>query len=50
MPEHPWLVHYLALGGSDVQGAAVRSFVLDGTGARALTGLGFTPRRRARSC
>ncbi len=42
-PEHPWLVHYLALGGSDVHSAAVRSLVLDSTGTRAVTGLGFTP-------
>jgi hypothetical protein len=42
-PKHPWLVHYLALGGADVQSAAVRSFVLDSTGTRAVTGLGFTP-------
>ncbi len=40
---HPWLVHYLALGGSDVRNAAVRSLVLDGTGSRTVTGLGFTP-------
>ena len=42
-PEQPWLVHYLALGGADVQGAAVRSFALGATGAYAVTGLGFTP-------
>lgn len=42
-PERPWLVHYLALGGSDLQSAAVRSLVLDGTGTYAVTGLGFTP-------
>ena len=42
-PKHPWLVHYLALGGSDVRSAAVRSLVLDGTGTRTVTGLGFTP-------
>jgi hypothetical protein len=33
----------LALGGPDVQSAAVRSFTLTATGARPLTGLGFTP-------
>ena len=42
-PKYPWLVHYLALGGSDLRGAAVRSLVLDGTGIRSVTGLGFTP-------
>ncbi len=42
-PEDPWLVHYLAIGGSDVHSAAVRSLVLDTTGTRAVTGLGFTP-------
>jgi hypothetical protein len=42
-PEHPWLVHYLALGGSDVQRAAVRDLVLDRTGRCAVTGLGFAP-------
>jgi hypothetical protein len=42
-PEHPWLVHYLALGGSDVHSAAVRSLVLDASGTRSVTGLGFTP-------
>ena len=41
--EHPWLIHYLAVGGSDVHGAAVRSLVLNGTGGRAVTGLGFAP-------
>jgi len=41
--EQPWLVHYLALGGPAVQGAAVRSFVLGATGDHAVTGLGFTP-------
>lgn len=42
-PEHTWAVHYLAFGGSDVHGAAVRSFVLDRTGTRTVAGLGFTP-------
>jgi hypothetical protein len=42
-PEQPWLVHYLALGGPNLHSAAVRSFVLDGTGTRAVTRLGFTP-------
>lgn len=42
-PEHPWLVHFLALGGSDVRDTAVRSLVLDGTGRREITGLGFAP-------
>ena len=42
-PEQPWLVHYLALGGADVRGAAVRSFVIAAPGARAVTGLGFAP-------
>jgi hypothetical protein len=42
-PKHPWLVHYLALGGSDVRSAAVRSLVLDGTGIRDVSGLGFAP-------
>jgi hypothetical protein len=42
-PEQPWLVHYLALGGPEVRGAAVRSFVLGAAGARRITGLGFTP-------
>lgn len=42
-PEHPWLVHYLALGGSDLRRAAVRDLVLDSTGTRAVTGLGFEP-------
>jgi hypothetical protein len=41
--EDPWLVHYLALGGSDLRNAAVRSLVLDGTGTRSVTGLGFKP-------
>lgn len=41
-PEGPWRVHYLAVGGSDVD-AAVRSFTLDGTGRRSVSGLGFTP-------
>lgn len=41
-PESTWLVHYLALGGSDVRGA-VRDFVLDRTGTCAISGLGFTP-------
>lgn len=40
--EHPWLVHYLAVGGSDVR-AAVRDFVLDRPGSVAVGGLGFTP-------
>ena len=42
-PEQPWLVHYLALGGPDVRGAAVHSLVLDDTGTRTVNGLGFTP-------
>lgn len=42
-PKNPWIVHYLAVGGPDAHGAAVRSLLLDGTGARAVTGLGFTP-------
>ena len=42
-PEHPWLVHYLALGGSDARRAAVRDLVLDSTGTCAVTGLGFEP-------
>jgi hypothetical protein len=33
----------LALGGPEVRGAAVRSFVLGAAGARRITGLGFTP-------
>jgi len=41
-PADPWLVHYLALGGSDVH-AAVRNLVLDGTGTYSVSGLGFTP-------
>jgi hypothetical protein len=41
--EHPWLVHYLALGGSDLHRAAVRDFVLSNTGTYAATGLGFEP-------
>lgn len=42
-PAHTWLVHYLAVGGPDVRGAAVRSLVLDGAGTSAVTGLGFAP-------
>jgi len=42
-PEHPWLVHYLAVGGSELHGAAVRSLVLDRTGSYAVTDLGFEP-------
>jgi hypothetical protein len=42
-PEHGWLVHYLALGGTDLVNAAVRSFALDDTGTYAVTGLDFTP-------
>jgi hypothetical protein len=42
-PAHTWLVHYLAVGGPDVRGAAVRSVVLDGAGKSAVTGLGFAP-------
>jgi hypothetical protein len=42
-PGHPWLVHYLAVGGPVVQSAAVRSFVLDSMGTRSVSGLGFTP-------
>lgn len=42
-PDHAWLVHYLALGGSDVRGAAVRSLVLDGAGVSAVASLGFAP-------
>src|SRR6185312_12885779 len=42
-PEHPWLVHYLALGGPDVHRAAVRELVLESTGTRAVRGLGFEP-------
>jgi hypothetical protein len=41
-PADPWLVHYLALGGSDVH-AAVRNFVLDRTGTYVVSGLDFTP-------
>jgi hypothetical protein len=43
-PNCAWVVHYLALGGSDVRGAAVRSMVLDGTGVSAVESLGFAPR------
>lgn len=42
-PEHRWLVHYLALGGSDLRRAAVCDLVLDSTGTCAVTGLGFEP-------
>ena len=42
-PHHTWLVHYVAVGGSDVRGAAVRSLVLDGLGRRSVTGLDFAP-------
>lgn len=42
-PEHPWLVHYLAIGGSDARSAAVRSLVLDGPGRCAVDGVGFRP-------
>jgi hypothetical protein len=42
-PEHAWPVHYLALGGPDLRGAAVRSLVLDRTGTRTVPGIGFTP-------
>jgi hypothetical protein len=42
-PEHQWLVHYLALGGSDLHRASVRDLMLDSTGRRAVTGLGFEP-------
>ena len=42
-PGRAWLVHYLALGGSDVRGAAVRSLVLDRPGVSAVTGVGFAP-------
>jgi hypothetical protein len=42
-PEHPWLVHYLALGGSGAPSATVRNLVLDDVGTRSVDGLGFTP-------
>ncbi len=42
-PEHPWLVHYLALGGSDVHRAAVCDLALESTGTRVVSGLGFKP-------
>jgi hypothetical protein len=42
-PERPWLVHYLAVGGSELHGAAVRSFVFDGTDTLAVKDLGFQP-------
>lgn len=42
-PEHAWLVHYFAWGGSGVENAAVRSFKLDGTGRYTVDGLGFSP-------
>ena len=42
-PQHPWLVHYFAVGGSDVRGAAVRSLVLDDSGTRSVSGLDFAP-------
>ena len=42
-PGRAWLVHYLALGGSDVRGAAVRSLMLDRPGVSAVSGLGFAP-------
>lgn len=42
-PEHPWLVHYLAIGGTDLVSSAVHSFALDDTGTYPVTGLDFTP-------
>jgi len=42
-PEYRWLVHYLALGGSDLRSAAVCDLVLDRTGRTAVSGLGFQP-------
>jgi hypothetical protein len=42
-PRHPWLIHYFAVGGSDVEGGAVRSVTLDGSGRRSIGGLGFAP-------
>lgn len=42
-PQDPWLVHYFAVGGSDVRGAAVRSLMLDDSGTRSVTGLNFAP-------
>jgi hypothetical protein len=41
-PADRWLIHYLALGGSDVH-AAVRNLVLDCTGTYVVSGIGFTP-------
>lgn len=42
-PDRAWLVHYLALGGSDVRGAAVRSLVLGDEGVSAVASVGFAP-------
>lgn len=42
-PDRAWLLHYLALGGSDVRGAAVRSLVVDDARVNAVAGLGFAP-------
>jgi hypothetical protein len=41
--KHEWLVHYFAVGGSGVPGAAVRCLTLDDTGRRSITGLEFEP-------
>jgi hypothetical protein len=38
-----WHVHYLALGGSDLHGAAVRRFELAESGLQRVTGVGFAP-------
>jgi hypothetical protein len=38
-----WHIHYLALGGSNLHGAAVRRFELAESGLQRVTGLGFAP-------
>ena len=42
-PQHPWVVHYFAVGGSGVRRAAVRSLMLGDSGRRSVTGLDFAP-------
>jgi hypothetical protein len=42
-PKHQCLVHYFAVGGSDVHGAAVRCLTPDDSGRHSITGLDFTP-------
>jgi hypothetical protein len=38
-----WHIHYLALGGAELRGAAVRNVEVDGAGEHAVDGLGFKP-------